>query len=704
MSEPDDSTWQGLSYSNAPSLCGQDFGEPPLTGVFIYTVAEREGQPFIGLRMREEKIEWFSFSNLERTAADDQSPLTDISVLFELDLSDNLVARDVLTAKIRDAFSEKLDVGDHAGEGDKKLNVENPLGYSQLGIWHKDDSSKKVWLKNLTRGRLFLDFLFDLHDTKVFNADPSARLVKKRLLENVLARAILFKAQFYLALHKVRSSWDQCDSEKKSFFEKARSEWIALCLTPEGTSAVETAQGKRSWFGDVEAEICRIELNNDGRLIPSRDPLVPVADDHKHGPKRAGNDSQIIRSHGRIARWLLRRYNFDAAMEVTLRYLVVKDSSWGDGRLCQIVAFVCAALLACFSLPLWRSLPGLGSLSTTATLVVAWLLPWLLFGVIAKFVGAPRARRVANKYQNELYLADWRGHSRPAFSLACLGWLFVACLLLVGNLGAFDCDRRDWEVGIQHAALVISVLLPSVASVVVVLALATQSVFFGQKDDSSPWTHIIRLALPRLLFALVGVWLAAVTSSSVLSGALFVRGYEIVGTGIVLLVLPLVFSVAKVDRIIHNPSRSFERAAILVGTAVLLSLHIGVLCMSFVGRQTLIANDVLDPGPLSLNFTEHFDASRPPTNTLACLVAGSPTGSVAGVVGPHSTRPDRFEKLRQVKWGCAGHLRTVYVEVIPNRFTLYVFPGALLFLTWYAVFVALFLHLIAQDREMAEPL
>ena len=145
-----------------------------------------------------------------------------------------------------------------------------------LKYWKKPRSSKRIYgslsiPEPLSVRKIILDFLFDLHETRVFQMSPHYGELTEKLRMNFFARCLIAKARYWyhraayqeiLDEHKrpsvvnVRKTW----KNKKQFYGKilleAEREW-AECI--RDTQSDKTFHDEfYDWFDDSETEMLRI--------------------------------------------------------------------------------------------------------------------------------------------------------------------------------------------------------------------------------------------------------------------------------------------------------------------------------------------------------------------------------------------------------------------------------------------------------------
>ncbi len=732
-----------------------------LADVFVYKCKVSGTGRLPCLKLTSEAMSWYWLYDSESSEALQQEGacvnLGDQVPFFHLGFSNNLAGKEDLILQL--ARSRSLPVS----PPDEHIGRLPAVGYSTLGVWglQKDE---------LTCGILFLDFLFDLGHTEAFASCPGIGQISQSLLSHPLVNAIRDRAEFYWrrqcyheasqlgSMEKREPDFDAPDvivNDAAMWLVRAREGWLRTCMKKGAEDVLLSGMG---WFHPIEDEVRRIvfdsgrsDWGNVGGDVwyqtgTHQEGLHRQADEgeKRTGREYPGRDDQVgeqamLRS-ARVVIWFLARYDLDAAAAAQmLRFGSFFRSKW----LVRLFAvFVLLPLL----------ILGCASPSITGALGLSLLLPLLLLPTrltqMVSFIwnaspakirrcagattGGSRGQDIPSTDSSHTEIGPleinrlWGNGQVPVrFDLPYHPFkraLWAVILAMVwcfstAGAGAFEegpTDLCGWVV-------VVIMGLPVAGFAVISCAVGWRAWRDSRRERSTPHLPfmLLRLALPRMAFAVIFGWLTTYWGNF-WGVCVHFSVYRAIAVGGLLLLVSFVFTAAKTHRITHDAARSLGRALLVLSLAMVMSLYFGLVTMSAIGEAVIAKELAPSPEPVAGALPgvgdqgKHSEGLEFPRDRP---------------VGRKDTPPKPLDELEGTLFW--GRLRAAYIwrghsdgengadSIRTNSSEGYglaaasssnwggvaVFPGMLLLLSCLAVFFGMFLQLIFDDdREMTEPL
>lgn len=304
------------------------------------------------------------------------------SLILSLPLSSNFDIRDHLTDCLNDIFRTAFPVNTDNNYLydiiDRHIKSSEDLGkditYSSLEIfginYQKPKTQNRPPIIGFLR-KLFLDFLYDLKHTSVFENASVYDQVYVGLHENFLFNAIANKAEYYYQRkQQVKASvtgypWDRADRQLfyADYFSQAEQKWIETITNPKA----DRSFFESGWFSDVETEMNQLYLSGSTkyilptpkghcpRVIESKktkcctefvsDIVVRKGNSHNclANAKSEKKIKNTLRSSAKLAsNWYIKKYCFSG----TTRIWYGNYYRWIKALIALFVFSLCAMLLA----------------------------------------------------------------------------------------------------------------------------------------------------------------------------------------------------------------------------------------------------------------------------------------------------------------------------------------------------------------------
>lgn len=215
-------------------------------------------------------------------------------------------------------------------------------------------------------------------------------------------------------------------------------------------------------------------------------------------------------------------------------------------------------------------------------------------------------------------------------------------------------------------------------------------------------TMFFRLMLPRMVFAITGAWALIVTTDELLVGGLVVGWWDILLTGIPVLLITFFFTAIEVNGRINHLKRAFSRAGVVVCMGLVISVIIGFFATGLAARWTILNCGILSqPGfwqEAKVRVTSKHEKTR-----------------IDRTVGSLDEMGHRecVEQLEEMEWGirgtatephdAAGGIPFLMTPEIMG-FEWFILPAHLLYRSILALFAGLFLQLLTEEKATTEPL
>jgi len=505
-------------------------------------------------------------------------------------------------------------------------------------------------------GAVFLDFLFDLRHSRVFERCSHAASINTGLLGHPLANAIHGKAEYLWHRELHEEILDRDGGRMAHRLIGAEAEWMDTCMEP-GAQFLFRQAG--DWFDGLEDEVRQVVFAC-GKDDPA-DAWEACFQYRQAVGKHAAHTEKVkdFRDPGRrmrfekIANWFLARYDLNAAAATHLLHLSGQTQAANEaaGKREGRWAWVRHRLATLIPAGLFAFLLLMLSLASPRFLVFPLSLALLVFfGRRLHMRGQRRMKRFSRERRGGRYDTDDSRFPlpyRPVSFAVTLALLCVFCVIAGASLGLFSGGWSLLRIGIMAVVVWTPPAFLSLAACYAGLSAALRQ---RAKPVQLPLDGLliaVRLALPRLLFAITSAWVMMYWEG-LWDSSKDVGGMRILCIGGPVLAISYIFTVVKVHRIVHDSARAVWRALLALGVAMTISLYAGIVCMS-------------------------------------ALV---PMGGFEEPV------------KRSTVW---GFMNAIYAGKI-GRLEIQIYPGALLYLACMAVFFGLFLELIFGDKEMTESL
>lgn len=304
------------------------------------------------------------------------------SLILSLPLSSNFEIRDHLTVCLNDIFRTAFPINMENNYLydiiDQHIISSEDLGkditYSSLEIfginYQKPKNQSRPPIIGFIR-KLFLDFLYDLEHTTVFENASVYDQVYIGLHENFLFNAIANKAEYYYQRKQQTKTvathypWDRAEQQLfyADFFSKAEQKWIETITNPKA----DRCFFESGWFSNVESEMNQLYLSGSVKYpLPLPKEARPQAiesqktkcciefvsdiaikKENSHNC-RANIKSEkkiktTLRSSAKLAsNWYIKKYCFSG----TTRIWYGNHYKWIKGLIALFIFSLCAMLLA----------------------------------------------------------------------------------------------------------------------------------------------------------------------------------------------------------------------------------------------------------------------------------------------------------------------------------------------------------------------
>ena len=504
-----------------------------------------------------------------------------------------------------------------------------------------------------------------------------------------------------------------CPARRLQFsaLKKRATVWLRHCLDPSASALLRSG-----WFlPEIEDEVRYVVFWPGKRDSCSWKHIIEMARRIENGGANsieataAEPQARIDlsrRVHG-LAAWFLRRYDMDAAF-----LWIVAQASIQPGRVAGVIRWV-------------TKLPSLLPIALAAAPLVA-ILYAAFWGV--RWKDLPAADMVTPLVVGSIALAGvcWaalRRRNRPAFGLKAplpsypaswsIGLVMVAlaAVYILADLGAFN-TPGGWQA--RREAFGVLLCLPFIpVAILLVVSLYRAGAILA--------LGVLRLAVPRMFFAVAAAWTLMITTEEVVKANVLVDWTRIVLVAVPLVTLSLIFTTVEVNSQISAPGRALERAVRLVAVSFLISFGVGFFATNFIMPRYLEYSGVLTSREFEAHAVRY--GGLPP---LENETQETPWVRASAESARHTVLDQtraRFLALEQLQWGLPGSfltsgtepgIRVMYaveppfpaVSVIPKalQFEWYFFPGVQLYTACFAMFAGLFFNLVFQGRLLTDPL
>ncbi len=298
------------------------------------------------------------------------------SLILSLLLSSDLDVKDNLTEAINRIYDTvfPLNLASNPIYEIIQENVSKPtqlVCYSSLGIFNKQErqshrrntDEKEPFNHHFVR-KLFLDFLYDLEHTDVFENITLYNDIYIKLHKNFLFNAIASKAEYYYQRHQQvlykktsRAPWDipQKRLFYAEYYAKAEQRWIEIITSAKADRCFNDSQ----WFSDVESEMDSIYMSTsemirmDGDIVENN--YMECCNEYVskiifpcHKPSSGKNKSTkdeitgIVTASAKTASdWYLKKYSFSG----TLKIWYGRWYKWMNIIIVSLVLCLCSVFL-----------------------------------------------------------------------------------------------------------------------------------------------------------------------------------------------------------------------------------------------------------------------------------------------------------------------------------------------------------------------
>lgn len=334
-----------------------------------------------------------------------ESPIThQNSLILSLPVSADQDSKDNLTDSLNRIYETIFPIDDFEGkqiggiiEESTLLSSQKHKGlyYSSLGIFHlkmNEFSSEEPYNHCFVRN-LFLDFLYDLEHTDVFENAFCYADIYDKLRKNFLFDAIINKAEYYYLrqqqlLYQQDACWNTMDKNLfyAEYYAKAEQRWIETIINPKADRIFYESR----WFSDGETEMDFVYIsgdvikNDDGRNIQRIAKLTRCCNEYFAGISSSSDvasghlkrnikekiEKQIRCSARMASDWYIRKYCFSGTFKIWYGHRY----RWSTFVIIMLVLGLCASL----ALPSFNEeiLPDqvVPSLGIIAGILFIWLL------------------------------------------------------------------------------------------------------------------------------------------------------------------------------------------------------------------------------------------------------------------------------------------------------------------------------------------
>jgi len=714
--------------------CGIEyvFGSDAPENIFLYR-GETTEPPQIYLQINPDALRWFCIKQKEQEQQEPLRPIPEPAFaepVFQLTLSSNLSERNDFDRTLATCGYLPLpDVKDRNAYG---FRLEYPKLHAEGG--------------SLLFGALFLDFLFDLRHSRVFECCSFAADFDTGLLGHPLANAIHDKAEYRWNRKLYRDVCGRDGGEQARKLISAEGEWLNACMEPEAQVLFKEAG---DWFDPIEDEVRRVVFDSGGdggadacgnaglwRKIINYQKCL-------HQPWLVvgkGENERRVDLYRRVAGWFLARYDLDAAAATQVLHLFhvgrdVEDS--GDNRKFRKIlgkGLTWLASLPGFArdvfnkqiippiqhktgplrqrLPEWLVAKGEKSPRLWILKAFKCISPCLAkvkagaSGIAKHVETAVDKSRVflSVRIRRLLYIgvsaASYPLPYHPVTRVVTILLVFVACAYVMGVCGLYDGVTHVWaKLLVVYVVNILPVLFLLLAIACFCLWARLKGRFVRHLRNA---LLVVRLGLPRLFFAISGAWMMFY-SEGFWSLNVMVGPHDVLFVGIPVLMISLVFTMVKTYNMTGDAVRAVGRSFLMSGMALLISLGVGTVLMSNFAGAAIEGkiNDSKEPWLAYANYVETAKSTLG-TNCFLEILPG------ADIAAPY---PHLIEQTRVL-----GRLRAAYIlepeynecgawtAFLRHLASVKIFPAMLLYYSCYAVFFGLFLQLIFGDKEMTESL
>ena len=237
--------------------------------------------------------------------------------ILHLPLSKNIAVKDNLTSILTNCFDLKYELHKIYSTDYLISDAVNSIHYSNLEVFNPANTEEKREDNILFFRKLFLDFLFDLEHSKVFENSPFYEEAEIHLIENVFFHYIANKARFYYEWNQYQ---EQIAKNKQYipgyYLINSEKQWLESCLNPHSPMMFAESGG---WFEPVEDEVKNVIFNE--RRKKWINDLANHSNENGADEKKSIDLNKKLRQIRqtnkrlliKISKWFLRRYNLDAA-------------------------------------------------------------------------------------------------------------------------------------------------------------------------------------------------------------------------------------------------------------------------------------------------------------------------------------------------------------------------------------------------------
>ncbi len=600
--------------------------------------------------------------------------------ILHLPLSKNIAVKDNLTSNLINCYNLEYKINKiYTSKFNDEVELNKRIVYSNLEVFNSeksDDQKDSV----ISFKRLFLDFLFDLEHSKVFENSPHYEEAEIHLVENLFFHYLANKAAFYY-------EWEQYLSKETrnermvyvhSLKEKER-QWAESCLDNRSPLMFEESQG---WFESVEDEMKQVLFRRKRRewvkqLIepPQKETTVKNSFiDYKAKIKKIEKENSKLLINS--SKWFLRRYNFDDAISCLLLLFLNRF----------LIAFLFVFLVIPFCLFLFAQKRFFYEPAILKILILLSIPTILTF---LKFLSKYKIKKNSEKKT---------ASQLPLFTLLnSIGWIIFILLfdfLFWGNFNGFPESLDGNKIYISIALFLFIALI----------------MFFIIKGI---FLTIVSIVLPRLIIGLFGAWFFILTTEElVLANFDRLLEWQDILLLVLLALIMLFFimnqikSVNKADlsvSYLHHAIKLLDRSLAFLMFSFFISLVIGQLSINIFAKKTISRSEYLETFFKEVPLEQCDDSIKATVKELQ-------TGKLK--ISEDICREQLFDLLRNVY----GHknknissdkilfISSLSLPLTNYKLPLIIFPRMLIFLAVFALFFGVFIQLIFEEKPVSEPL
>ena len=596
--------------------------------------------------------------------------------LLHLPLSKNIAVKDNLTSILINCYELEYNINSIYESYDESSIDSDIICYSNLEVFN---SEKEIKYKEpyISFKRLFLDFMFDLEHSKVFENSPHYEEAEIHLVENLFFHYIANKAAFYYEwgqyINKANTR-DQ-DAHVHSLKEKEK-QWVESCIDNRSPVMFEESEG---WFKPVEDEMKKILFRK-----KRRDWIKQLIDISKKETKaenfiadykakidkiKKGNSKLLINS----SKWFLRRYNFDDAISSLLLIF--------SNRPLLILSIIFLFLPFIFFL---FSQKGFFYEINILRILILMAIPSILICL-----------KLLSRYKNKNILPEKTAFQIPPFTLL-IGISWIVFILLFDFIFWENFDSFS-ESMYTHSIFILIVFILFIGLIILFIV---KGIFLT----------IVSIFLPRLIIGLFGAWFFMLTTEELIL-ANFDRLLEwqdilllfFLALIMLFFIMNQIKSINKADLSLSNclhAVKLFERSLAFLTFSFFISLIIGQLSINIFVKKTITRSEYLETYFKEISI-ERCD------ETIKSEVQKFQAGELTNI-----KRDDLFDLLSNVY----GHentnirsdkflfLASLSLPLLNYKLSFIIFPKMLIFLAVFALFFGVFIQLIFEDKPVTEPL